>query len=77
MPHTHGLPHFEKHARLTPERQHAFDEQVVNAYKQGAAIRDIVRETGRSYGCIHRIIADHPGVQMRGRGPVSRKTPEG
>ena len=44
---------------------------------QGASIRDLMAETGRSYGWTHRLLRES-GVQLRGRGgahPRRRTTP--
>ena len=73
------LPRIKKRKRLTAREQEAFTNRVVTAYQQRATIRDIMAETGRSYGVMHRIIDQSPKVQMRPRGgpnhhPVSRKT---
>jgi hypothetical protein len=82
LPATYGLPYVGKHKRLTPKERQGFADQVVKAYEQGASIRAVMRESGRSYGHIHRILAADPSVRMRTRGganhhPVSRKTPQG
>jgi hypothetical protein len=75
MPPDHGLPEIKKGKRLdlnTKERAD-FAFMVVTAYRQGASIRDIVGETGRSYGAIHRIISETPGLRMRSRDGNQRR----
>jgi transposase len=81
VPPNYDLPRVKKRKRLTPREQEIFTNRVVKAYQKGASIRDIMAETGRSYGFIHRIIDQSSEVQMRSRGgtnhhPVSRKTPQ-
>ena len=84
MPATYGLPDIKKGKRLmsnSKERQD-FAALVIKAYRKGASIRDLMVESGRSYGAIHRILAETPGVRMRRRGganhhPAGRKAPRG
>ncbi|MFD8496023.1 helix-turn-helix domain-containing protein [Amycolatopsis sp. NPDC059657] len=40
-------------------------------YAKGSSIRCLADETGRSYGFVHRILAEN-GVQFRGRGGDTR-----
>lgn len=42
------------------------------AYDGGASIRDIAKITGRSYGYVHRMLAQS-GVTLRGRGGDNRR----
>jgi hypothetical protein len=82
LPPSHGLPFVSKHQRLTPEERQDFADRVIKAYREGASIRALMRESGRSYGAIHRILAETPGVRMRSRGgvphdPASQKAPNG
>lgn len=42
-------------------------------YEAGASIRALAEETGRSYGGVHRLLAD-AGVQFRSRGGIVRAT---
>ncbi|MEV7465311.1 helix-turn-helix domain-containing protein [Streptomyces kronopolitis] len=42
-------------------------------YEAGASIRALAEETGRSYGGVHRLLAD-AGVTFRSRGGVLRGT---
>jgi Helix-turn-helix domain len=68
LPPTHGLPHIQKGKRLTKQEQQVFAQAVAQQYLQGATIRALADESGRSYGSIHRILAEDPGVQLRPRG---------
>lgn len=55
------------HTRLTgPERQRV-SNQLRWAYLDGASIRQLADETGRSYGFVHAILSE-AGVPLRARG---------
>jgi predicted transcriptional regulator len=41
-------------------------------YEAGASIRALAEQTGRSYGGVHRLLAD-AGVMFRSRGGAARK----
>lgn len=45
---------------------------LARRYRSGASIRDLVAETGRSYGTIHRALTK-AGVKLRRRGGDNRK----
>jgi predicted transcriptional regulator len=45
---------------------------VQRQYKQGASIRQIADETGRSYGNVHRLLSES-GVTLRPRGQAPAK----
>ncbi|BCY11081.1 helix-turn-helix domain-containing protein [Actinoplanes sp. L3-i22] len=53
--------------RLSAKARAALQEKAVRRYGEGASIRRICAETGRSYGFTHRLLTD-AGVQMRRRG---------
>jgi hypothetical protein len=61
-----GLRRIAKSRRLTGEDAAKFAAQVVLAYST-KSIRTISRETGRSYGAIHRVLKNS-GITMRSRG---------
>lgn len=46
--------------------------QLVSEYRRGASIRQLCRQTGRSYGSVWRVLAD-AGIERRPRGGVPRK----
>ncbi|WP_112139406.1 helix-turn-helix domain-containing protein [Glycomyces dulcitolivorans] len=60
-------------AKTDPNRQVRGDERrelterVTTAYDQGRSIRDIASAIGRSYGFVHRLLAE-AGVDFRTRG---------
>jgi hypothetical protein len=45
---------------------------MVDAYQRGASIRDLCRQFGLSYGCVHRILTE-AGVTLRQPGRYPRK----
>lgn len=64
-------------ARTDPNRQVRGDERrelteyVSVEYKKGQSIRDIASTIGRSYGFVHRLLAE-AGVDFRTRGGARR-----
>lgn len=60
-----------KGARLTGAARDAMTKRIVRLYGSGKSIRDITRETGRSFGTVHRMLVDS-GTQLRPRGRSSR-----
>lgn len=66
-------PHATQAARTDPNRQVRGDERreltayVTAEYEQGRSIRDIASTIGRSYGFVHRLLAE-AGVDFRTRG---------
>lgn len=46
--------------------------EMVAKYRNGASIRDLAAEYGRSYGYVHRTL-DTGGVNFRPRGGANRK----
>lgn len=62
-----------KWARLTGEARQNLAVRVIGLYRdEELPIREIVRQTGRSYGAVHKILHDN-GVQMRPRGHAARE----
>jgi hypothetical protein len=53
--------------RLDGKQREAFAKRITELYREGASIRDIVKETGRSYGAIHGLLVEEQ-VTMRSRG---------
>jgi hypothetical protein len=45
---------------------------VVRKYDNGASIRQLAEDTGRSYGFVHRLLAE-ADVTLRGRGGNTRR----
>ena len=56
-----------KGRQITGEARVALRSQLRDRYEQGASIRDLMDETGRSYGWVHRVLQES-GVTLRGRG---------
>jgi predicted transcriptional regulator len=73
-----GLPPAES-TRTDPNRQVRGDERreltefVSVEYEKGKSIRDIASTIGRSYGFVHRLLAES-GIELRTRGGA-RKGP--
>lgn len=53
--------------RLTGETRRMLCEHLRDRYEDGASIRTLSGETGRSYGSVHRMLVES-GVRLRGRG---------
>lgn len=45
---------------------------IVARYQQGASIRQLAEQEGRSYGWVHGLLRE-AGVELRGRGGARRK----
>ncbi|HQR79286.1 MAG TPA: helix-turn-helix domain-containing protein [Actinomycetota bacterium] len=56
-----------KGRRITGAERQALTKDIVDKYTQGASIRQLAEETGRSYGFIHRLLVES-GTTLRGRG---------
>ncbi|WP_411146729.1 helix-turn-helix domain-containing protein [Streptomyces sp. x-80] len=54
-------------SRATSDARTALAAQFRAAYENGAAVRSIAEKAGRSYGFVHRILAE-AGVAFRARG---------
>lgn len=57
---------------LTGDARQTARQQAADLYGQGATIRSIARQIGRSYGGT-RVLLLEAGVQLRGRGGNLRK----
>ncbi|WP_274912527.1 helix-turn-helix domain-containing protein [Streptomyces sp. WZ-12] len=62
----------DKGKRITGTARDRLAADVEKAYEGGASIRAIAASLGRSYGFVHRILAEG-GVTLRGRGGNSRR----
>ncbi|MFG1602812.1 helix-turn-helix domain-containing protein [Actinoplanes sp. NPDC049265] len=60
--------------RLTPDELRALSVVVVGAYQRGDTIREISRNTRRSYGSTRQLLAD-AGVTLRRRGGPRKRKP--
>lgn len=61
----------KKGARLTGVERDKLAARLVTQYEQGASIRSLAEETGRSYGFVHRVLSESD-VTLRGRGGATR-----
>jgi hypothetical protein len=58
---------FSKHDRVIGSARSKLAASLKRKYKNGASIRSLAEETGRSYGFIHRILVE-AGVELRAQG---------
>lgn len=61
-----------KGKRITGTSRDAFAADLRQQYEGGQSIRALAAHTGRSYGFVHRMLAES-GVALRGRGGATRK----
>lgn len=64
---TPAMEPLKKGARISGDDRQAVTEVVVAAYHGGRSVRGIAADLGRSFGFVHRILAE-AGVKMRSRG---------
>ncbi|MER6760078.1 MULTISPECIES: helix-turn-helix domain-containing protein [Amycolatopsis] len=55
-----------KGRRITGPARDKIREILKTKYEKGATVRALAEECGRSYGFVHRVLAES-GVRMRGR----------
>lgn len=60
-----------KGARITGGDRTKLAADLKKQYSSGRSIRELAGETGRSYGFVHRLLAES-GVTLRGRGGATR-----
>jgi hypothetical protein len=65
-----------KGARITGAERKKLATDLAKAYKKGASIRELAETHGRSYGFIHRVLAESD-VPLRGRGGATRGRAKG
>lgn len=61
----------KKGARITGTDRNKLASELSKKYSQGASIRALAEETGRSYGFVHRILTENE-VSLRSRGGATR-----
>lgn len=61
----------KKGARITGGDRSKLAADLTKKYTGGSSIRQLAAETGRSYGFVHRILAES-AVPLRGRGGATR-----
>jgi predicted transcriptional regulator len=62
---------FAKGARVMGSARTKLADDVAKQYAKGKSIRELAEKHGRSYGFVHRLLAEN-GVQLRGRGGATR-----
>ena len=62
----------KKGIRVTGSERDKLTTDLRKRYDAGQSIRELAAATGRSYGFIHRILAES-GAEMRGRGGATRR----
>lgn len=65
------MAEMKKGARITGSERSKLAADLKRKYAQGASIRALAAETGRSYGFVHRILTEND-VDLRGRGGATR-----
>jgi predicted transcriptional regulator len=55
------------HVRIAGQDRKALGDALRRRYEDGASIRALAKETGRSYGFVHRMLSES-GAVFRGRG---------
>ena len=61
----------KKGARITGADRAKLAGELTKKYSNGASIRALAEETGRSYGFVHRILTEND-VNLRSRGGATR-----
>lgn len=61
----------KKGARVTGADRDQLATELKRRYKEGASIRLLAADTGRSYGFVHRILTEND-VSLRSRGGATR-----
>lgn len=60
-----------KGTRVTGSDRTQLAGDLKRRYREGASIRALAAETGRSYGFVHRLLTESD-VELRGRGGATR-----
>lgn len=58
--------------RVTGADRESLTADLRSKYENGASIRELAAETGRSYGFVHRLLRES-GVELRGRGGAGKR----
>jgi hypothetical protein len=66
----------KKGRRITGNERDTVAKDLRKQYEDGASIRALAEQTGRSYGFVHGVLVD-AGAAMRGRGGSSSTTSKG
>ena len=65
----------ERTPRLVGEARQAMAAELAGRYHDGASIRSLARESGRSYGLVQKLLRE-AGVEFRPRGGADPASPE-
>jgi transposase len=65
-----------KGQRVTGAERVKLAKRYATAYNKGKAIREIAESEGRSYGFVHRVLAESSEVTLRKRGGANRRIAE-
>lgn len=63
---------YAKGARITGDSRDRLQTTLREQYEAGASIRSLADRTGRSYGFVHKVLAES-GTVLRSRGGPNRK----
>lgn len=61
----------KKSARVTGADRTKVAGELKKSYAKGATIRELAKDSGRSYGFVHRVLSES-GVELRRRGGNTR-----
>lgn len=61
-----------KGARITGDERSRLADEICRKYRDGASIRSLAEETGRSYGFVHGLLVEAE-IPLRSRGGATRK----
>jgi hypothetical protein len=61
----------KKHSRVTGTERERLAATLRGKYEEGATVRELAEQTGRSYGFVYQILTG-TGVALRGRGGDTR-----
>lgn len=65
------MAQLRKSAKITGSSRERLAGQLATKYADGASIRSLAAQTGRSYGFVHRVLVES-GVVLRRRGRNNR-----
>lgn len=65
------MPPLKKGRRITGAERDQLTSKLRKQYDKGVSIRELAKETGRSYGFVHRLLVES-GTTLRGRGGANR-----
>ncbi|WP_257477516.1 helix-turn-helix domain-containing protein [Acidipropionibacterium jensenii] len=65
----------ERQARVVGDERQVLATELARRYNEGASIRSLAQESGRSYGLTRRLLAE-AGVEFRARGGIDPSSPQ-